>query len=83
MLRIIGEGDHLHLGYTNNLSEQIKRWVIEEKVICDGLVPLLNFENMSLYYRGRRVIIKNGIGDSVNHCFLHNLTGGGVNFVID
>jgi hypothetical protein len=39
----------------------IKRWAERHCVMDDGLIPLLNFEQMSIYHHGERLVIKDGV----------------------
>jgi len=74
-LRSLGGIGSLEGTGSDRLGDRIKQWA-RENVISDGLVPLLNFHEMSLYYRGRKALIKDGIADSIYYSFLHDLVGG-------
>src|SRR5208337_5111443 len=50
----------------------IKNWVKENCQMDDGLVPLLNFEQMAIYFHGHRFTIKDGVSDSFLYCFAEN-----------
>ncbi|KKM71059.1 hypothetical protein LCGC14_1434450 [marine sediment metagenome] len=39
----------------------VKRWAECHCVMDDGLIPLLDFEQMAIYHHGERLMIKNGV----------------------
>jgi hypothetical protein len=51
---------------------QVKNWVKDNCQMDDGLVPLLNFEQMAIYFHGHRLIIKNGMTNLIHYCFAEN-----------
>ncbi len=39
----------------------VKRWVTVKRVMDDGMIPLLDFEQMAIYFHGERITIKDGL----------------------
>ena len=54
----------------------VKQWVTENCQMDDGLIPVLNFEQMAIYFHGCRIAIKDGISDFINYCACLNCGGG-------
>lgn len=46
----------------------IKGWVKQHCVMDDGLIPLLNIEQMSIYHHGERFVIKDGVAGFLHYC---------------
>jgi hypothetical protein len=40
---------------------RVKQWVQNNCITDDGLIPLLNFEQMAIYFHGERIAIKDGV----------------------
>jgi hypothetical protein len=45
----------------------------------DGLIPFLNFEQMAIYFHGKRISIKDGIAGFINCCAFFGPAKGAVN----
>lgn len=51
-----------------HIGTEVEKWVKDNCQMDDGLVPILNFEQMSIYFHGRRYTIRDGIADSWYYC---------------
>lgn len=46
----------------------VKRWVKDNCLMDDGLIPFLNFEQMAIYTHGHRFMIKDGVANFAYYC---------------
>ena len=49
---------------TDILGKRIKEWADKRCRDSDGLYPMINVLNMTVYQNGRKVVIRNGIGEN-------------------
>jgi hypothetical protein len=57
----------------------VKRWVKDNCVMDDGLIPLLNFEQMAIYFHGEKIIIKDGVANFLHYCCSFKSKKGHIN----
>jgi|GEM_PF-2870505 len=57
----------------------VMRWVKEHALDDDGLIPFLDFDQMSMWHHGRKAIIKDGIGDWLTYCAAFKSGRGAIN----
>jgi hypothetical protein len=57
----------------------VKRWVRDNCVMDDELIPLLNFEQMAIYFHGERITIKDGVADFLYYSAAFNSGKGAIN----
>jgi hypothetical protein len=48
--------------FSDPIGPIVKAWAQEHCKEEDGLIPLLDFEQMAIYFRGHKITIRNGIG---------------------
>jgi hypothetical protein len=72
----------VHFSY-DLVGDAVRRWVQENCVMDDGLIPVLNFDEMALYFHGTRIKIKDGIANCIDYsaCF-NNGKGAAVNIEV-
>ena len=58
------------------VGDGVKQWVLMNCQMDDGLIPLLNFEQMAIFFPGHRFVIKDGVADSIHYCSRLNSKGG-------
>ena len=61
------------------IASDVKGWVKKNCVMDDGLIPLLNFEQMAIHFHGKRFVIKNGIADFIHYCAVFDNLEGAIN----
>jgi hypothetical protein len=59
----------------------VKSWARKNCVMDDGLIPFLDFEQMAIYFHGERIVIKNGVADSLFYCSAFENNKGAVNLL--
>jgi hypothetical protein len=52
-------------------AEIVRQWVKSNCQMDDGLIPLLNFEQMAIHFHGYRHVIKGGVEDGAANLFLY------------
>jgi hypothetical protein len=57
----------------------VKRWVRDNCLMDDGLIPFLNFDQMAIYFHGERISLKDGIAASIFYSAAFNSGKGAVN----
>jgi hypothetical protein len=57
----------------------VKRWAEQHCVMDDGLIPLLDFEQMAIYHHGERLTIKNGVAGFVYYSAAFSNKKGAIN----
>lgn len=62
--------DHLRESFLaeDKTGYAVKRWVKENCLMDDGLIPFLNFDQMALYFHGQRFTIKDGVAGFARYC---------------
>ncbi len=60
------------------IAAMVTQWVMENCQMDDGLIPILNFEQMAIHFHGHRLVIKDGMADSLLYCLRLN-SGGSYN----
>ncbi len=55
------------------------RWVTENCLMDDGLIPFLNFEQMAIYFHGQRIAIKDGVAGFIHYCAALKNAKGAIN----
>jgi hypothetical protein len=61
------------------VGTQVKRWAERHCAMDDGLIPLLDFEQMSIYHHGQRLVIKDGVAGFLYYCAAFNNQKGAIN----
>ena len=57
----------------------VKQWVNENCIMDDGLIRLLNFEQMAIYFHGERITIKDGIAGFIHYRSAFKNAAGAIN----
>jgi len=57
----------------------VKRWAKDNCMMDDGLVPILDFEQMAIYFHGERIIIKDGVAEFLRYSAFFGNGKGAVN----
>jgi len=63
----------------DNVAYAVKRWLKDSNVKAGDTVPFLNFDEMALYFHGRRITIRDGVADFVRYCAGFSGPGGMIN----
>jgi hypothetical protein len=57
----------------------VVEWAVRNCAMDDGLIPLLDIDEMAIFFHGQRVVIKNGITEKISYCAAFNCRKGAVN----
>ena len=57
----------------------VKRWAERHCAMDDGLIPLLDFEQMAIYHHGERLTIKDGVAGFLYYSAAFNSQRGAIN----
>jgi hypothetical protein len=57
----------------------VKRWAKEHCVMDDGTIPLLDFEQLAIYFHGQRFMIKDGVADFLYYSAIFGNASGAIN----
>jgi hypothetical protein len=57
----------------------VKQWVVENCVMDDGLIPLLDFEQMAIHFHGEQIMIKDGIAGFLYYSAAFENAKGAIN----
>lgn len=69
----------LPLDSEDPIGTHVKCWAKRHCVMDDGLIPLLDFEQMAIYHHGERLTIKNGVAGFLYYCAAFNNQKGAIN----
>jgi len=61
------------------VGTQIKRWAERNCVMDDGLMPVLDFKQMSICHHGEKLEIKDGVAGFLYYCAAFNCQKGAIN----
>ena len=51
------------------VGNQVRRWVTTNCQMDDGLIPVLNFQQMAIHFHGKRIVIgDDGVAGSLAYC---------------
>ena len=54
----------------DKVGHYVKQWATQNCMMDDGLIPLLNFEQMAINFHGERITIKDGVASFIYYCDL-------------
>lgn len=63
----------------DQIGTLVKRWAERHCAMDDGLIPLLDFEQMAIYHHGERLTIKDGVAGFLYYSAAFNNQKGAIN----